>query len=115
MSNTNLQRKNRRKIRVSTNIVGTTERPRVSIHRTNKYIYAQVIDDVTAKTVAACSSLKLDVKGTKSDKAREVGKKLAEMLKKINITTVVFDRGSFQYNGRVKQLAEGLREGEIKV
>ena len=113
--NHKLQRKTRRKTRVSANITGTAERPRVSIFRSNKYIYAQVIDDGAEKTLAACSSLKLDVKGTKSEKAHEVGKKLAEMLKKINITTVVFDRGAFLYSGRVKNLAEGLRAGEIKV
>lgn len=113
--NHQLQRKTRRKTRVSANIVGTAARPRVSIYRSNKFIYAQAIDDDAAKTLAACSSLKLDVKGTKTERAREVGKRLAEMLKKINITTVVFDRGAYLYNGRVKNLAEGLREGEIKV
>lgn len=115
MANTKLQKQNRRKIRVSSDIMGTAARPRVSVYRSNKYIYAQAIDDDSAKTIAAVSSLKLDVKGTKSEKAREVGKRLAALLKKANVTAVVFDRGSYLYNGRVKNLAEGLREGEIKV
>jgi large subunit ribosomal protein L18 len=71
MKNTKLQKRNRRKIRISSDIVGTAERPRVSIYRSNKYIYAQAIDDMAAKTVAACSSLKLDVKGTKSEKQKK--------------------------------------------
>jgi len=115
MTNVKLQRKARRKQRVSSNIHGTADRPRVSIYRSNKYIYAQAIDDVAAKTLASCNTFAVKEKGTKTDKAREAGKKLAELLKGLKITKVVFDRSSFSYNGRVKALAEGLREAEIQV
>lgn len=117
MKNIKLIRKARRALRVRSKINGTTERPRVSIHRTNKYIYAQVIDDSTAKTIVSCSSLHLKAEGavTKSDEAREVGKMLADLLKKSKVEKVVFDRGSFAYKGRLKTLAEALRENGIEV
>ena len=117
MKNIKLIRKARRARRTRSKINGTPERPRVSVHRTNKYIYAQVIDDAAAKTVAAFSSLGIKADGTvtKSDEAKEVGKQLAELLKKNKIEKVVFDRGSFDYKGRLKALAEGLRENGIEV
>lgn len=117
MANPNLKRIHRRKKRVSANIHGTNERPRVSIYRSNKYIYAQAIDDVSAKTLASCNSLtiKIDSKKTKTEEAHEIGMKLAELLTKIKVTKVVFDRNRYAYNGRVKAIAEGLREGKIQV
>jgi large subunit ribosomal protein L18 len=115
MIRTNVDRKLKRKKRVSENMVGTKDRPRISIHRTNKYIYAQAIDDTAEKTVASYNSILVKAKGTKSDKAKEVGKKLAEILKGLKIDKAIFDRSRFTYNGRVKALAEGLREGEIQV
>ncbi len=117
MKNINLVRKARRARRVRAKIFGTPERPRVSIYRSNKYIYAQVIDDSVAKTLVACSSQKLNVKEavTKSEEATVVGKQLAELLKKSKIEKVVFDRGSFGYKGRLKALAESLRENGIEV
>ncbi len=117
MANQNLKRINRRKKRVSANIHGTQERPRVSIYRSNKYIYAQAIDDVAAKTLVSCNSftVKSTDKKSKTEEAREIGMKLAELLTKIKVTKVVFDRNRYAYNGRVKALAEGLREGKIQV
>lgn len=91
-------------------------RPRLSIHRTNKQIYAQVIDDIKGVTLASASSLDKDV-GTKNggnaDAAAKVGKLVAERAKKAGVKKVQFDRGSFLYHGRVKALAEGAREGGL--
>ncbi len=117
MKNINLSRVDRRKKRVSANIIGTSERPRVSVYRSNKYIYAQAIDDVAGTTVAASNSVSVSTKEkqTKTDTAKAVGMKLAEILLEKKITAVVFDRNRFAYNGRVKALAEGLREGNIQV
>ena len=117
MTNPKLIRIARRQKRVRSRMHGTEERPRVSVHRSNKGMYAQVINDDTAKTLAAFSTLmfKEEAKGTKTDKAKEVGKQLAELLKKQKIEKVVFDRGSSAYKGRVKALAEGIREGGIEV
>ena len=117
MTNTKLQRKARRQRRVRSKIHGTSERPRVSVHRSNRFIYAQVIDYDAATTLAAFSSMKMKVDAavTKTDKSKEVGKQLAELLKKIKIEKVVYDRGSFAYKGRLKALAEGLRENGIEV
>lgn len=117
MKNIKLLRKVRRAKRVRATMEGTANRPRVSIHRTNKYIYAQAIDDVAAKTLVSFSSLVMETesKGTKTDIAKEVGKQLADLLKKNQIVKVIFDRGSFAYKGRLKALAEGLRENGIEV
>lgn len=109
----------RRKRRVSLNIKGTKERPRISVFRSNKYIYCQVVDDYGRKTLAAFSSLvfkkKQKTKRTKSEEARLVGVELAKILKDKGIKQAVFDRGSYQYHGRVKEVADGLREGGIKI
>lgn len=106
----------RRKKRVSANIEGTQERPRVAIFRSNKYIYAQVINDISHQTIVSANSLMLDkTEGKKSELSKKVGMKLAELLKDKKINTVVFDRSKYSYNGRVKALAEGLREGGIQV
>lgn len=112
-----ISRTARRKKRVSANISGSSERPRVSIYRSHKYIYAQAINDDAHNTVASVSSvdLKKEAKGTKSEKAKQVGIALAEKLKGLKISAVVFDRSAYAYNGRVKALAEGLREGGIQV
>ncbi len=117
MKNINLSRVDRRKKRVSANITGTSERPRVSVYRSNKYIYAQAIDDIAGTTVAASNSVavKSKEKQTKTETAKAVGIKLAELLLEKKIKAVVFDRNRFAYNGRVKALAEGLREGNIQV
>ena len=94
-------------------------RPRLSVHRSSKHIYAQIIDDVKGHTVAAASSLEKSMKTslkTGADKAAAtaVGKLLAERAVKAGVESVVFDRGGFRYHGRVKALAEGAREGGLK-
>lgn len=91
---------------------------RLSVFRSSKHIYAQVIDDVAGKTVAAASSLDKDLKGAlktgaDSDAAKAVGKLVAERAKKVGIETVVFDRGSYLYHGRVRALADGAREAGL--
>ncbi len=120
MKKINLIRKLRRKVRISANIFGTEKRPRVAVFRSNRYIYVQAIDDMGRKTLASSSSLVLSKdkgykKGKKGEEAKNVGKKLAEILTKKDIKTAVFDRSLYAYGGRVKALAEGLREGGIKV
>ncbi|QIG81252.1 50S ribosomal protein L18 [Stakelama tenebrarum] len=92
-------------------------RPRLSVHRSGKHIYAQVIDDAAGKTVAAASTLDKDVRGKTGaniEAAAEVGKRVAEAAKAAGITTVVFDRGGFLYHGRVKALADAAREGGLE-
>lgn len=107
----------RRKFRVSKNIFGTSKKPRLSVYRSSKHIYAQAIDDEKRLTIISFSSKNLmqskDVKSKKREIAYEVGKKLGELLGEKQITTVIFDRGRFSYLGRVKKLAEGLREAKI--
>lgn len=113
-------RKLRRKKRISSNIFGTKEKPRISAYRSNLYIYAQVIDDETRTTICSASSLflkkdKAYVKAKKSEEAKQVGLLLAKILKEKKIESGIFDRGAYAYNGRVKALAEGLREGGLKI
>lgn len=93
-------------------------RPRLSVHRTGKQIYAQIICDIQGKTLAAASTLEKELKeklksGSNKDAAAEVGKLIAERAKKAGVETVVFDRGRFLYHGRVKALADGAREGGL--
>jgi len=91
-------------------------RPRLSVHRTNKQIYAQVIDDVKGVTLAAASTLDKDLRKGKTgtvDAAKKVGQLVAERAKKAGVTGVQFDRGSYLYHGRVKAVAEGAREGGL--
>ncbi len=91
-------------------------RPRLSIHRTGRHIYAQIIDDAEGKTVAQASSLKKGGKalGTDCDAAAEVGKEIAKAAKKAGVSSVVFDRGGFLFHGRVKALADAAREGGLE-
>jgi len=92
-------------------------RPRLSVHRSGKHIYAQVIDDAEGKTVASASTLEKDVRGSTGATiaaAQEVGKRLAEAAKKAGVTQVVFDRGGFLYHGRVKALADAARESGLE-
>ena len=91
-------------------------KPRLSVHRTGRHIYAQIIDDLSGVTLCAATSLKKsgrDVTGSKLEQARQVGKKIAELAKAKGIESVSFDRGGFLYHGRVKSLAEGAREGGL--
>jgi len=87
-------------------------RPRLSVHRTGKHIYAQIIDDAEGRTIAAASSL--GNKGADVDAAAKVGKDLADAAKKAGVTAVVFDRGGFLFHGRVKALADAAREGGLE-
>lgn len=106
----------RRSIRAK--VRGTAQRPRLSVFRSNKEIYAQLIDDVAGQTLASASSTEKALKatkGTKIEQATGVGKALAEKAKAAGITTVVFDRGGYLYHGRVKALADGAREGGLKI
>ena len=107
---TNAQRLKRHK-RVRGKISGTPERPRLNVFRSNTNIYAQVIDDVTGKTLVSASSLE---KGFEGKGAKKVGLAVAERAKAAGIETVVFDRGGYVYHGRVQALAEGAREGGLQ-
>ena len=102
--------------RVRGKISGTPERPRLSVFRSEKHIYAQIIDDVAGKTLVSASSVEKDFEGLGSNKeaARKVGKTVAERAFKAGIEEVVFDRGGYIYHGRVQELAEGAREGGLK-
>ena len=102
--------------RVRGKISGTPERPRLSVFRSEKHIYAQIIDDVAGKTLVSASSVEKDFEGLGSNKeaARKVGKTVAERAVKAGIEEVVFDRGGYIYHGRVQELAEGAREGGLK-
>ncbi len=101
----------KRKIRMK--ISGTESRPRLSVYRSNKFIYAQVIDDNAGKTIAAASDVKT-AKGTKTLRAEEIGKLVAEAALAKNIKEVVFDRNGFKYTGRVKLLADAARKAGLK-
>ena len=104
----------RRHRRVRGKIAGTAQRPRLAVFRSNKGVFAQLVDDANGKTLAASSWFGLKSRtGDKSDQAREVGRTLAAAAKAAGIETVVFDRGGYLYHGRVKALAEGAREGGL--
>ena len=104
----------RRHRRVRGKISGTAERPRLVVFRSNKGIFAQLVDDEAGKTLASASWLQLrPTKGTKTEQAAEVGKALAAAAKKAGIESCVFDRAGYLYHGRVKALAEGAREGGL--
>lgn len=90
--------------RIRAKIFGTKERPRLSVFRSNKYVFLQVIDDSTGKTIV----------GLRSSFAKEAGKKIAILAKEKNIKTVVFDRGGYLYRGRIKEVADGAREGGLQ-
>ena len=100
-------------------VKGTAERPRLSVYRSNENIYAQIIDDTTARTLVSCSTLDRTIKlqvtnGRTCEASRITGQKLAELSLKKNITKIVFDRGPYLYHGRIKALADGAREGGLQ-
>jgi large subunit ribosomal protein L18 len=99
--------------RIRKKINGTAEKPRLAIYRSNKAIYAQLIDDVNAHTIAAASSKECGSVGLKVEQAKAVGKLIAEKASSNNISAVVFDRGGYLYHGRVKALADGAREAGL--
>ena len=111
---TDAQRKKRHK-RVRSKISGTTERPRLNVFRSEKHIYAQIIDDTKGMTLCSASSVEKDFEGSGSNKegAKKVGKLVAERAVAKGIGVVVFDRGGYIYHGRVKELAEAAREGGL--
>ncbi len=103
--------------RIRGTVSGTEQRPRLSVFRSNKEIYAQLIDDVTGKTIGSASSRDKEIasaSGSKAEKANLVGKALAEKAKSAGVEYVSFDRGGYLYHGRVKSLAEGAREAGLK-
>ncbi|MCL5953775.1 MAG: 50S ribosomal protein L18 [Nitrospirae bacterium] len=102
--------------RVRKKIKGSPERPRLSVYRSLKYIYAQIIDDTTGSTLVSASSLTMSEakSGDTVDVAKKVGEVLATEAKKKNITSVVFDRGGYLYHGRIKALADGARSGGLQ-
>lgn len=109
-------RGNRRQVRVRSRIKQRSNLPRVSIFRSLKHIYAQVIDDTTHNTLVSCSSLELkEVSGDKKAYAYAMGQELAKRMQEKGIHAVVFDRGRYAYHGRLKAMAEGLREGGLKI
>ncbi|MBP9711716.1 MAG: 50S ribosomal protein L18 [Candidatus Pacebacteria bacterium] len=103
----------RLKSKIRSKISGTSERPRLSVFRSNKFIYAQIIDDATGKTLAQASDVKT-TKGTKTERAKEVGKMIADVCLKAKISTVVFDRNGFKYTGRIKLVADEARAAGLK-
>lgn len=109
-------RRNKVRSRIRKKISGTTDRPRMSVYRSNKEIYVQVIDDVSGKTLASASSRTIPEagEGSKLDQAKVVGQKIAERAKASGIETVTFDRGGYLYHGRVKALADAAREGGLQ-
>lgn len=109
------KRRSRRHKRVRTRVQGTPERPRLSVFRSNKAIYAQIIDDLAGKTIVSASSAEVKENGlNKTDMAEKVGELLAGKAKEQKIDQAVFDRGGYLFHGRVKALAEGARKGGIQ-
>jgi len=102
------------KAHIRKKIYGTAERPRLSVFRSNKQIYAQVIDDRCGKTLASASSLKIEEKLPKKELAAKVGELIAKNAKEAGIEKVVFDRNGYLYHGRVKELADAARKGGLK-
>lgn len=108
------KRRERRKMSVRKKMFGTAILPRISVYRSNKYIYAQVINDDEGKTLASASSLKL--KGSlKKENCEKVGEELAKKMKELKIKSAVFDRNGFIYTGRIKALADSIRKNGIKI
>ena len=111
---TSPQRRLKRRRRVRAKVHGSAERPRVSVFRSNRGIFAQLVDDDSGRTLASVNWTEADLRGLqKTEQAKRVGELLAERAKAAGIETVVFDRGGYQYHGRVKALAEGAREGGL--
>lgn len=111
------QRRLKIRKRIRGKVSGTEQRPRLSVYRSNKEIYAQLIDDRSGKTISSASSKDKDIasdKGNKEEKAKLVGKTIAEKAKSAGVESVSFDRGGYLYHGRVKSLADGAREGGLK-
>ena len=108
---TSLDRRHRR---VRKKISGTAQRPRLAVYRSNKHIYAQVIDDLAGRTLASSSTTVADGGGAPRERAKSVGLDIATKAKEAGVTQVTFDRGGFRYHGRVQAVAEGAREGGLE-
>lgn len=109
-----IQRRIKIKAHIRSKIAGTAERPRLSVFRSNKQIYVQVIDDKSGKTLAAASSLAIAEKMAKKEQAAKVGELIAKNAQAAGVTDVIFDRNGYLYHGRVKELAEAARKGGLK-
>ncbi len=110
-------RRERLRFRIRKTVSGTTLRPRLAVFRSNKEIYAQIIDDVNGVTITAASTRDKEIDASKSNKidaAKLVGKAIAEKALKAGVESITFDRGGYLYHGRIKSLAEGAREGGLK-
>lgn len=113
--NIKTEKRVRRHKKIRAKILGTAKRPRLSVFRSNRFMYAQLVDDEKNTTIASFSSLKLKgKKATMLQKAKETGTELAKIAKEKKINEAVFDRGGFEYKGKVRALAEGAREGGLK-
>lgn len=111
---TKRERRLKIKRRVRKNISGTSERPRLSVFRSNKQIYAQVIDDVLGRTLVSCDSRNITEKMPKKEMAARVGEELAKKAQSAGVTTVVFDRNGYLYHGRVRELADAARKAGLE-
>ena len=111
-----LKSRTKKRVRIRKKVFGTDERPRLSVFRSAKHIYAQIIDDATGKTLVASSTASATINGSKGSReaAKQVGADIAQQAKTKNIKAVVFDRGGFLYHGRVKALAEAARESGLQ-
>ena len=107
------QKNARRHAKVRSTISGTNEKPRLSVFRSNRGMFIQLIDDLAGKTLLSASSLEIKTKAAKIDIVKELGVLVAKKAKDMNISQIVFDRSSYKYHGRVKALAEGAREGGL--
>lgn len=114
MKRTKLQNRQRIHLRIRKKVNGTQQRPRLSVYRSNKAIYCQLIDDLSGRTLAAASSMEKGLStGTKIEQAAAVGKLIAERAKSAGVDRAVYDRGGYLYHGRVKALADGARENGL--
>lgn len=114
MATKRLRRRDRIRKGIRQKISGTPERPRLSVFKSNKNIYAQLVDDIKGHTLAAASSRGMEVSNATIETSKNVGTLLAEKAKEAGIVEIVFDRGGYKYHGQVKALAEGVRDGGLK-
>jgi len=109
-----IQRRTKIKKGIRGKISGSAQRPRMTVYRSNKQIYVQLVDDLTGTTLAAASSLKLEDKAPKKELAAKVGEVVAKKAQEAGVTEVVFDRNGYLYHGRIKELADAARKGGLK-
>ncbi|HEX7170105.1 MAG TPA: 50S ribosomal protein L18 [Rubrobacter sp.] len=109
------EQKNRRRARIRRRLVGTAERPRLSVYRSNVHIYAQLVDDEAGRTLAAADSREVGEAENRKEAAQKVGELIARRAQDADIEAVVFDRGGNKYHGRIAALARGAREGGLKL